>query len=155
MRSIMVLAVLAALLSGCRSSEDSHTALADAPPMPDIPAAPSGGETAVSAADQPDAEDALDAGMDMVAARDVCKLPAAELAKFAAYSEWVVQGDPQRKAIFITAAKEATKLHESMLSQGRQEAYRKQTCARLRRVLATIEQGIRTYPAPGHTSGKP
>ncbi|MBT2117656.1 hypothetical protein KK141_17475 [Dyella sp. LX-66] len=139
MRSLMVLALLAAALSGCGSSDDGRVEPAIAPPMPEIPAAASTG-TAADTPGQPDAEDAHAAGMDMVAARDVCRLPAPALARFAAYSEWVVQGDAQRKAIFIGAAQEAAELHASMIRQGRQEAYRKATCERVRRILAALER---------------
>ena len=140
MRNIMVLAVLATACSGCRSPDDHGIALAEVPPMPEVAAATLGDMAEAAAADQPSADDVFDAGMVMVAARDVCRLPAVELAKFAAYSEWVVQGDAQRKAIFVGAAQEAAQLHASMIGQGRQEAYRKATCERVRRILAVLER---------------
>ena len=139
MRSFVVLVLFAASLAGCHSSDDARIEPAIAPPMPDIPAAPPAG-IAADAVAQPTAEDARAAGMDMVAARDVCRLPAPALARFAAYSEWVVQGDAQRKATFIGAAQEAAQLHASMIRQGRQETYRKATCERVRRILAALER---------------
>lgn len=139
MRSLMVLVLFAASLSGCGSADDARVDPAIAPPMPEIPVATPAG-VAADASAQPTAEDAVDAGLDMVAARDVCRLPAPALARFAAYSEWVVQGDAQRKALFIGAARKAADLHESMIRQGRQEAYRKATCERVQRILAALER---------------
>lgn len=150
MRSIMVLAVLAAACSGCRSPDDHRIALAEAPPMPEVAATPLGDTAEVSPGDQPSADDVFDAGMVMVAARDVCGLPAAELARFAAYSQWVVKGDPQRKALFLMAGQAAAKQHEAVIAQGQQEAYRRATCDRVRRVLATIERDIGSHPAADH-----
>jgi|GEM_PF-1621275 hypothetical protein len=150
MRNIMVLAVLATACSGCRSPDDHGIALAEVPPMPEVAAATLGDMAEAAAADQPSADDVFDAGMVMVAARDVCRLPAVELAKFAAYSEWVVKNDPQRKALFLMAGQAAAKQHEAVIAQGQQEAYRRSTCDRVRRVLATIEREIGSHPAADH-----
>ena len=138
MRNIVVLAALAAASAGCGSPEDRRMALAEPPPLPEAATA---GDLA-AAADQPRTDDVLDAGMLMVAARDVCGLPAPALASFAAYSAWVVKGDPQRKAIFVMAAREAAQQHAAVIAEGRQEAYRRETCERVRRVLATLEHGM-------------
>jgi hypothetical protein len=142
----MVLALFAASLSGCGSPDDARVEPATAPPMPELPAATPDG-IAMDTAAQPNADDARDAGMGMVAARDVCRLPVPALARFAAYSEWVVQGDAQRKAVFVGAAKEAAEQHASMIRQGRQETYRKATCERVRRILAALEQADATERA--------
>lgn len=145
MRSIMVLAALAAASSGCGSPEDRRVALAEPPPMPAVAAAAPGDTAAApAAADQPGTDDVLDAGMLMATARDVCRLPAPALARFAEYSAWVVKGDPQRKALFVVAAQEVAKEHAAVIAEGRQEAYRREACERVRRVLATIEQGMGT-----------
>lgn len=147
-RAIVPIA-FAAMLGGCGKAEETDPGVAAASPPPEaIVATPNEKATAPDrpGAYEPTAEDALNAGLTMMAARDVCRLPAEQLAKFAAYSEWIVNRDPRRKAIFIAAANEARRLHQAIIRQGRQEAYRRETCPQVRRILSSIEQGIRSYP---------
>ena len=89
----------------------------------------------------------------MVTARNVCRLADAELAKFTVYSEWIVNRDPQRKAVFLKAANETMSLHQEIIRQGRLEAYKRKTCPQVQRVLAVIEQDFKRNPASKSTTG--
>jgi len=110
--------------------------------------------TPASQVHEPTAEDALNAGLAMIAARDVCKLPAADLARFRTYGEWAVQGDAQRKAIYVMAAKEAAKAHQAVIEQGRQESYKASTCPRVMRILALMEHAARADPTLGQGAAR-
>lgn len=154
MPKVIVSIAGAAMLAGCGASPDPAADHAAAPPPELLAAIPSAAAVAASGpaasaspAYQPTAKDALNAGVAMVAARDICGFSSVELARFATYSEWIVKSDPQRKALFISAANEARKLRVAIIRQGRQQAYRQEACPKVRRLLSMIEAGSPSPPA--------
>lgn len=149
MRKLIATAALAALLAGCGSSDNHNDTGTAELTTASIPTTPVDKPTAYV----PTAEEAMNAGMTLIAARDVCKLPAEDLAKISVYSEWVVKNDAQRKAIYVAAAKEAAKMYEDINKQGKQEAYKAQACPRVQRVLAAIDASMKPYATPKVDAG--
>lgn len=157
MRRLIVSAAFATLLGGCGSPEDRDSDVAVAVPPADlmVTAVPSGASAAAPepADDQATIDDVSDAGALMMTARNVCRLSKPELAKFAVYSEWIVNRDAQRKAIFLEAANQAMTLQQDLARQGRLEAYRRKTCPQVQRVLAVIEQDFKRKPVRHAAAG--
>jgi hypothetical protein len=148
MRKFVFIAAMAVLAAGCSSSEKDDVAATAVPASP--PAQAQSGATDTPSADGgdyvPTAQDAYSAGMSIIMARDVCKLSSEDLLKFGEYGKRVVNDDPDRKAIYVMAARETAKLNREAMAQGKQEELKASACPRVRRMLAAIDKSGITAP---------
>lgn len=163
MRKYFILAALAALTAGCGQKEES--ALADAPTMPapvgsaakpaaDMPATAS--SAAAPATESPSAaarkglgpKHAFNAGVNTMMARDVCKLPAGDVAKFTAYSKWLVNDDPEMAKAYLLGARKTAEFYTATAKQRELKTLEQKVCPGVKDMLAMISRGIKTTRPP-------
>lgn len=156
MRNYVLIAALAVFAAGCSQKEES--ALSDMPSMPAAPstiAAPAPASSA-QAAEKPapsarkglGPRQAFDAGVNIMMARDVCKLPAGDIAKFAAYSKWLVADDQEMKKAYVLGAQKTAELYKAAAEKRELGELEKQLCPSVKTMLAAISRGIRTTHPP-------
>lgn len=158
MRNYVLIAALAVFAAGCGQKEES--ALSDAPPMPAAPSsieAPASSSSA-RATDRPVSSarqgfgprQAFDAGVNIMMARDVCKLPAGDVEKFAAYSRWLVADDQEMRKAYVFGAQKTAEFYKAAAEKHQLGELEKQLCPSVKTMLATISRGIKTVqPAVG------
>ena len=156
MRNYVLIAALAALAAGCSQREEA--ALSELPPMPAAPSSVASPASSSSAktAEKPVSSirqrlgprQAFDAGVNIMMARDVCRLPAGDVAKFAAYSKWLVADDQEMKKAYVFGAKTTADFYKAAAEQRKLDEVEKQLCPGVKSMLATISRGIKTTPPP-------
>jgi hypothetical protein len=157
MRNHVLTAAIAVFAAGCGQKEES--ALADMPSMPaasstvaaPAPASTSaftGGSSASAARKSRDPKQAFNAGVNMMMARDVCKLPAGDVAKFAAYSKWVVEDDQEMKKAYVLGAQKTAELYKAAAEKQELAELERQLCPSVKTMLTAISRGIRTVHPP-------
>jgi len=160
MRKYIAMAAIAALLAGCNQKEES--ALTDIPAMPapaasvaepvnDAPASAS-----TTAAESPSValrkqlgpKHAFNAGVNTMMARDVCKLPAGDIAKFTAYSKWLVMDDQSLRKAYLLGAQKTAELYTAMAKKKELAKLESEVCPDVKKMLAVISRGIKAAPGP-------
>ena len=159
MRNVLnyvLIAAFAVAAAGCSQKEES--AIADAPPMPAVPSSVTTPASAASV--QPAAKPvssarqglgprhAFDAGVNIMMARDVCKLPASDIAKFTAYSRWLVADDQEMKKAYVVGARKTAEVYKIAAEKHQLGEMEKQLCPGVKNMLAMISRGIKTTDLP-------
>lgn len=165
MSKYFALIALAAVLAGCGKKDES--ALSDVPAMPaaaaavatTVKGAPAPASTAPVPAPVSPAEaarkglstkHAFSAGVNIMMARDVCKLPAGDIEKFSAYGKWLVADDQEMKKAYLLGAQKTADLYRTVAQKKELPKLQKKVCPGVNDMLAVISRGIKTvHPIVG------
>lgn len=159
MHKYIAMAALAALLAGCGQKDQS--ALSEVPAMPAPTAtvaspaneAPASASTSAAPVEESRREaprkglgpkHAFNAGVNIMMARDVCKLPAGDIAKFSAYSKWLVGDDQEMRKAYLLGAQKTAELHRVLAKKNELPTLEKKVCPGVKDMLTVISRGIKT-----------